>query len=664
MKMDTNPRSVESLEPLHGWVGLALVVTTLLVYGRVLAFEFVDFDDHSYVVQNRHVKGGLTGANIAWAFTTYSCGNWHPLTWLSLELDRDLYGGIKPGGYHFTNVVLHLANVVLVFHVLRRMTGAIWRSAFVAGLFALHPLHVESVAWVSERKDVLSTLFWLLTLWAYVGYVDRPGWRRYVLVLLALALGLMAKPMLVTLPFVLLLLDYWPLGRWDPRRNRQLGSRPTLSLPWLLVEKLPLLVLTLASCLVTLRAQAQSDAIRSLATLPLDVRLLNALQAYGSYLAKMVWPVNLAVWYLHQGVALSPAWGLAAGVLLLAITVAALVAVRQPYLAVGWFWYLGTLVPVIGLVQVGEQTTADRYTYVPSLGLFLALAWSCGDLAQAVGRRGMQVALSAAAVVILLACAVCTREQLGTWSNSANLWEHAIQVTGDEYIAHTYYGRVDLEANRLVEARQHFARAVELKPAYGPTWTLLGTTSLWLGDTDQAFKQLSVALSLNPNQSLVHYNLALTYLLGAEANLAAALNHCRRAVELDDNRAEALFLLGYLCHELDYAEEAAIRYREALQLAPNTPEAASEFALTAVQHPKPSSWQVSLALFSARMACQATDERRRDFLETLAVVEAAAGRPIAAVQALRKAIALLPEGAHDEHARLQQQLQSYEKRKQ
>ncbi len=398
-------------------LGIALAVVTLLVYCRCFDFGFIQFDDPEYVFENRHVLAGLTADSVRWAFTTFNCANWHPLTWLSLEFDALLYGGPQAGGFHATNVVLHIANVVVLFLILGRMTGMVWRSAMVAALFALHPLHVESVAWVSERKDVLSTLFWMLTMAAYLVYVDRPSIARYLLVALALALGLMAKPMLITLPFVLLLLDYWPLGRWQhgpkpalPSPDSSKDQPQPLSLGRLLLEKIPLFVMVLGSCIVTFLAQHQGQAVGSFEKFPLLVRLWNALLTYVTYLGEMFLPRNLAVYYPHPGLQISALRGVAAGLLLLAISWLVLWPGRRfPYLAVGWFWYLGTLVPVVGLVQVGSQAMADRYTYVPLIGCFLMLTWGGGDLALAKGWFPFAPVVSCA----VLLCACCAL----TWAN-------------------------------------------------------------------------------------------------------------------------------------------------------------------------------------------------------------------------------------------------------
>jgi Flp pilus assembly protein TadD len=359
-------------------VCLGLAALTLGAMGHAYANGFVNYDDGDYVVRNAQVREGLSWAGTVWAFATTHAANWHPLTWLSLQLDAALFGSASAWGFHLTNVLLHTANVVLLFLALRRLTGAVWRSAAVAALFAVHPAHVESVAWVAERKDVLSGLFWMLTLLAYAFYAERPNWQRYLLVLAAFALGLMAKPMLVTLPCVLLLLDYWPLQR-VPAACGSVPGRKRLGI--LLVEKLPLFALTAAACLVTLYAQRQGGAVNTLEQLPLRDRLLNTAAAYTGYLAELVWPAGLAPFYPHPREHLLLEQAVRAGVVLALITGVVIWAWRRRYLTVGWLWFLGTLVPVIGLVQVGGQAMADRYTYIPYIGLFIALVWLAADLA-------------------------------------------------------------------------------------------------------------------------------------------------------------------------------------------------------------------------------------------------------------------------------------------
>jgi hypothetical protein len=415
---------------------LLLAGAALLAYIEVKDYDFITFDDLTYVVENPMVRAGLTWPGVQWAFSAVHSYNWHPLTWLSHMLDCQLYG-MWPGGHHLTNVFFHLANTILLFLFFSRVTGALWPSALVAALFALHPLHVESVAWVSERKDVLSTFFWLATMWAYAGYVSAPSFKRYLLILLLFALGLMAKPMLATLPLVLLLLDYWPLGRIAgmlPPQGAIEGSPPPLTGPpkksyWPLIrEKIPLCALAVLSCLITVLAQRGGGSVIPLAILPLDARIANALVACLKYLLKLVWPYPISYYYPLAPI---PWWQTVWAGLVLVLMSAFLLygARRHPYLGVGWLWYLITLAPVIGLVQVGGQAMADRYTYVPFIGLFIIAAWGIAEATAGWRRRKTILSLSAAAV--LLACLASSWMQAGYWRNSESLYFEAIRVNDD-----------------------------------------------------------------------------------------------------------------------------------------------------------------------------------------------------------------------------------------
>jgi tetratricopeptide (TPR) repeat protein len=425
-------------------LGAALALLTLAAYLPTLHNGFVNLDDGLYVTGNPHVQQGITGAGVAWALTANVANNWHPLTLLSHLLDCQLFG-LDAAGHHATSLLLHLANVVLLFAVLRRLTGAVWRSAAVAALFAVHPAHVESVAWVAERKDVLSALFWLLAMAAYGRYARRPSVGRYLPVALAMALGLAAKPMVVTLPFALLLLDIWPLER--------------LGLGWkrLAVEKLPLLALSAASSLVTLHYQRTSLAPLGLD--PWSLRLANAAVSYTAYLGKLLLPSNLAVFYpIPLAI---PAWKVAGAVALLAILTALAVrtARKAPWLLVGWLWFLGTLVPVIGLVQVGRQAMADRYTYIPSIGLFVAIVWGIAGL---VGERRAVLATAAAVVIALLVAG--TWMQAGTWRDSVTLYRHALAVTPDNYLAHLGLAKALVAKGDGAGAAEQYRAALALRP--------------------------------------------------------------------------------------------------------------------------------------------------------------------------------------------------------
>jgi tetratricopeptide (TPR) repeat protein len=533
-------------------IGSTLVAVTFLIYSRCLACPFVYFDDPVYVSENRQVQAGLTVDSIRWAFTTFACANWHPLTWLSLQLDAVLYGGLNARGFHLTNVLLHTMNTLLLFLVLDSMTGAAWRSAVVAGLFALHPMHVESVAWVAERKDVLSTLFWMLTLAAYLHYVRRPRIPRFLLVALTLGLGLLAKPMLVTLPGVLLLLDYWPLRRW-----------PAVALRCLFLEKVPLFFLVLVSSVITVVAQRQGQAMATMAQLPLDVRIWNALLAHGGYLSKMLYPLNLAVYYPHPDAAVSVMRALGAGLLLGVLTVLVLGPGRRwPYLAVGWLWYLGTLVPVIGLVQVGGQALADRYSYVPLIGLFLMVTWGMADLATAL--RVPHLYLGAIAAAVLSACGILTWIQEGYWQGTLDIWEHALAVTANNAVAHNNLGMYYHRQGLPHAAQREFENALRIDARYVQAHVNLGTLFRDLGRGQQAEAEFRKAIALQPGEPMSTFGLAIE--LHRQDRLEEALVEFRKAIALDSAEPLIHNYLGNLLRDLGRDTEAAAAYRKAIAL--------------------------------------------------------------------------------------------------
>jgi protein O-mannosyl-transferase len=514
---------------------LALAAITLAVFWPVGSHDFINLDDPDYVTGNPVVQAGLTASGAHWAFEASHANNWHPLTWLSHMLDCQLFG-LKPGAHHLSSLGFHLASTLLLFLALNQMTGALWRSALVAALFAWHPLHVESVAWIAERKDVLSAFFFMLTLWAYGRYAEgrrknaecrmgKPAPRAaqhatrntqhttplYLLSLGSFALGLMSKPMLVTLPLVLLLLDYWPLRRLSlPSLHH--SSTPALRL---FLEKAPFFALALAACVLTVHAQHAGGAVTSLEQLPWDSRLPNALAAYSVYLAKAFWPAHLAVFYPHVPV---PAWHAALSVLLL-LGVTALcfkVARSRPYLLVGWLWFCGMLVPVIGLVQVGWQAYADRYTYLPLIGVFLMAVWGVAELRPRVA--GWNLALRFGSALLLGACLVATRYQLAAWQNATTLFSHALDVTDRNWLAHNNLGTALAEQGRVDEAGEHFRTAVQINSAYDDARSNLGRYLAESGKWDEAKAQLNALLQHSPNHVRAHGNLG--YVLLAQGDIA------------------------------------------------------------------------------------------------------------------------------------------------
>jgi tetratricopeptide (TPR) repeat protein len=482
-------------------IAFALVAATLAVYRPVCHYAFVNLDDPDYVPANPLLQAGPLRA-----FTTIHAGYWIPLTWISYQLDYVLTGP-APGGYHRTNLLLHAANALLLFLLLSRLTGATLPSGFVAALFAFHPLQVESVAWVTERKDVLSTFFGLLTLHAYAAYVERPAVSRYLLVVLWFALSLLAKPMLVTLPCLLLLLDYWPLQRvlstqYSVLSTQRAETRKPLSN--LLLEKLPLFALALAASIVTIFAQRQGNAVRTLREFSVRARLGNAAVSYVEYLGKLVWPFDLAVFYPHPGEAL-PTWQIAVSLLLLiAITVLVVWrARRQPYLVVGWLWYLGTLFPVSGIMQAGWQGMADRFLYVPSIGLFLLFAFGLRDVFSALGTRRSAFGVGVVLLLLLL-LSVRTVDQLPHWRDSLALWEHTRQVTPDNFYARFSHGAALLDAGREDEAAEDFVHSVELKPDHPFGHYQLGLARRKQGRIAEAIACWRRALELAPNYAEAH----------------------------------------------------------------------------------------------------------------------------------------------------------------
>ncbi len=572
--MDKTPNKYWSL-----CIYLALTLTTLAVFWQVHNYDFVNYDDPGYVSENPQVQAGLTCDSILWAFTTGHKSNWHPLTWFSHMLDCQLFG-TNPDWHHLTNLLLHIANTLLLFGVLKRMTGALWASAFVAAAFGLHPLHIESVAWVAERKDVLSTLFWMLTIAAYLRYVRRPGKAKYLLTLSVFALGLMAKPMLVTLPFVLLLLDYWPLGRFQPEKavknvnRRKLKSVNTHSQQrfscGLIREKVPFFLLSAVSSVATFLVQQSGGAVKRIEAIPIMVRIANASISYLKYIGKMIWPSRLAVFYPHPGDRL-PMWLAAvAALLLLAISIWVIrLAPKRKYLPVGWLWYLGTLVPVIGLVQVGGQALANRYAYVPLIGLFIIIAWGLGDLLEK--WRYQKTVLGASAIMVLLALAVCTHLQLHHWRNSETLFEHAIEVTNNNHVAHCNLGAAIAKQGRLDEAISHYRQALHIKPRYAGAHYNLGTALQSQGKLDEAISHFHQALRVDPNYAEAHNNLGIS--LRAQGKLGEAASHYRQALRLKPDFAEAHNSLGNMLATQGNLDEAISHFRQALGTKPNFAEA-------------------------------------------------------------------------------------------
>ena len=693
-----------------------LGAATLAAYWPVTGCAFLNYDDNVFVTQNPQVTGGLSRASVVWAFHTGLGGNWQPLTWLSHLLDVQLFG-LKPGWHHFINLLFHLVNALLLYLLLQRSTGAAWRSAAVAGLFALHPLHVESVAWVAERKDVLSGFFFMLTLWAYVRYaqvqslesgVPSPesvisdqssaisgdqttdhgprttqpaspvtrhatrAWFFYALALLFHALGLMSKPMLVTVPFVMLLLDYWPLGRLQISPH---APRPTALRP-LLLEKLPFFALSAASSVVAFLVQRASESVYPLEALPLTQRAMNALVAYAAYLEQTFWPVGLAVLYPLPHT-LPASTVIISGALLLGLTLWAVASVqRGPYVTVGWFWYLGMLVPVIGLVQVGWQARADRYTYLPLIGVFIAMVWTAVELCQRWrGRpRGLRARMvwSLAAAVVLLACGLRTRDQLRHWRSSENLFRQATAVTKDNWLAHynlagslrdqqrfdeavTEYeraigihpdyvhahinlGNLLLRRGQVDEAIGHWRKALEIRPKDAPTHNNLATALLGRGQVDEAITHLQQALESDPGLAIAHNSLGNALL--RKGQLDEAIKHFQEAVKLRPDFARALCSLGGALLRKGRVTEARAHYQAAVAVQPATAPVLTTVAWALATCPAPGVRDGPRAVELAEQAWRLAGDANPAVLGTLAAAYAETGRFPEAVTAAQRALGL------------------------
>jgi len=565
-------------------ISLSLTIAAFIAFWQVAHCDFTNFDDNHYVTHNAHVQEGLTAEGITWAFTTGHAANWHPLTWISHMVDVQLFG-LQPGWHHLTNLLFHLANTLLLFLVLHRMTKALWQSAFVAALFALHPLHVESVAWIAERKDVLSTFFWMLTMGIYVSYVAKPGLTRYLTLLLCFALGLMAKPMLVSLPFVLLLLDYWPLQRLAQKEVRKPlskdeGTTPPVKAPvqpvdrWplirpLLREKIPLFVLAVLSSIVTYLVQQRGGAVGSLEAFPLSARMANAFVSYITYMVKMLWPANLAVFYPYP-----KSWTLwqvlGSVVLLIGITVLAIRGARKrPYAAVGWLWYVGTLVPVIGVVQVGNQALADRYTYIPLVGLFIIVAWAVPELLKKWPyRKEVLVALSA---LCLLCLFLLTWRQVGYWRNSIALYDHAVEVTDRNSVIHENRGVAYANLANYTQAITDLNRAIEINPRYGEAYNNRGVAYNGLGNYTQAIADLNRAIEINPKYGEAYNNRGAAYV--NLANYTQAIADFDRALEIDPRHGMAYYNRGVAYKDLANYPRAIADFNRAIEINPRHEEA-------------------------------------------------------------------------------------------
>jgi len=672
-------------------VCLFFVIAILSVYWQVRNYSFVNYDDRQYVTQNHYVQAGLTLKSIKWSFTAIHASNWHPLTWLSHMLDCQIYG-MNPGQHHMTNVLLHILNTLLVFLVFKRMTGKLWQSGFVAALFALHPLHGESVAWVAERKDLLSTFFWMLTLWSYTRYVERSEFNQYLLVVLFFILGLMAKPMLVTLPFVLLLLDYWPLRRFELASRDENNSQQRRFNLGLIYEKMPLFILSAVSSVVTYIAQESSGAVNSLAVIPFHIRIANATVSYASYIGKMIWPHNLAVFYPYPESILS--WKIAsAGLLLGVISVAVCRMVRtKPYLAVGWLWYIGTLVPVIGIVQVGVQKMADRYTYVPLIGLFIIIAWGVSDILDR--WRYKRIILAGSTIFVLSAFTICTWFQIKNWQNSITLFEHALNVTADNSVAHINLGEALAGQGKTEDAVRHYNEALRIKPNLSAPHLNLGVALKESGNLNEAMDHFSKVLGLKSDCAEAHYELGDT--LSRKGDFASAMEHYLeavrikpdyakvynnlgvmlarqnkdkeaivhfyKAVQIDSAYAGAYYNLGKIFTNQGKIEDAIFNYKKTLHFSPENTQALYNLSWILASHKEKEFRNGEEAVRLAEQLCRLTQYKQPLALDALAAAYAETGRFDEAVLIAKKALKLaLDNGPEELAAGLKKRLELYQK---
>ena len=680
---------------------LFLVIAILVVYWQVRNHTFVNFDDGSYILNNPHIRDGLNLEGIAWAFSFPGFDYWHPLTWLSHMLDCHLYG-LKAGMHHQINVIFHILNSILLFLVFKKMTGAIWRSAFVAGLFALHPMNVESVAWLAERKNVLSTFFWLLTMLTYIHYSKKPSVPRYLVILFIYTLGLMSKPMLVTLPFVLLLLDYWPLCRINlahsgsnnqktPKSNNTDFQRSfTLHL---VLEKIPLIILSMVSIFLSSLAVQRLGIVISTASVPMKLRIKNTLVSYVSYIIKMIWPHNLAVYYPYPQTL--PLWQVTGAVLLL-VCISFLVfreVKSKPYLAVGWLWYIGTLLPVIGLVQAGLwPAIANRFAYVPFIGLFFIIAWGVPDLV--VRWHYREIKLATIAVSLFAVLMATSSLQVGYWKNSITLFKHALDVTYNNHIAHHKLGEAlnlqnktvaaakqysealrikpDLFAThlnlgiilrdegKLNEALDHFSRALHLKPNRAEAYYELGITLEKQGSFDAAIRHYLEVLQIKPGYAKAHNNLGI--ILSRQKKDKEAIFHLYEAIRIDSDYADAYCNLGIIYANQRNIETAILHYKKALYLNPNIAQALYNLSwiLASCEDERFRNGEEAVKL--AEKLCKLARYNQPLALDALAAAYAETEKFDEAVTAAKKALGLaLKQGPNELVIALKKRLQLYQK---
>ena len=551
------------------FVVLMLIILILGVYWSVQNYEFINFDDYIYVTENSHTQSGLTLDGFRWAFGTKYFGLWNPLVWLSFMLDYQLFG-FNAGGYHWTNVIIHIFNTILLFFLFRNLTGAVWRSAFVAALFAIHPINVESVAWVAERKNVLSTFFWMLTMLSYVWYVKQPNWKRYLPVFVSFALGLMSKPMLVVLPFVLLLLDYWPLNRTAINTQNETNIRATLKagkekLNFLILEKVPLFILSTILIWITIYSPQSHSAPQSkriIASFFIQ-RINNAIFSYAMYLKKLFWPMDLSISYLYHNIAI---WHLfLSAIFLIMITILVCKYFKKyPYLPVGWFWCLGTLIPVLGIVQIGEHTMADRYAYVPFIGLFVMIAWGAEQISSK--KIYLKKPFIFASVLIIVFLSAATYNQTKLWANTATLFEDALKKDPNNYVAYAVIGREMLNNGENEKALYCYDMALKLNPRFYGAYINEGLVLMTMGKRYDALKFFEKAMRLDKFQADAYYDIGKFYM--ADNKLDESIPYFIKAVEIKPDYKEAYNDLGVVLVKKGRIGEGILQFEKALHINP------------------------------------------------------------------------------------------------
>ncbi len=551
-------------------IRLCLVAITCIVYWQVTEFDFINtYDDLEYIIENSNVREGLTLRGVGWAFGTFHSGHWHPITWLSHMLDVQLYG-MNAGRHHLMNVLFHIAGTLLLFSIFHSTTGYTWRSGFIAAMFALHPLHVESVAMIAERKDVMSAFFWMVTLRCYIAYAVHPRKSRYLFVAGCFVLGLLTKPMVMTLPFVFLLLDYWPLNRFSPRTEGDgyLTSSHS-AVPRLIAEKVPFLLFSAASSIVTWHAAKSQGALEAMRVYPFIHRLANALVSYTGYLGKMIWPKSLTVFYPYRDTLL--AWQVMGAILLVAglTTLFLTLYKRHPYLIVGWLWYLVTLLPVIGLVQAGAQSMADRYTYIPLIGIFIIIAWALPEILNPWRLGKIVLAMSICLCLSLLTA--LTWMQIGYWKNSTALFQHAVNVTQQNWVAHNNLGTAFLKAGKKEEALRQYQKVLEIIPNHANAHFNLGVTLAELGRRNEAIDRYRKALALNASHVKALNNLGGELI--ARGEIEQGVKYCRKALEIDPEFFNAHSNIALAMTALGKKDEAILHFQKALQMNPDNAKA-------------------------------------------------------------------------------------------